>query len=1261
MKSQTKVLLTLAVVLIEGSLQADTLTVNQNTDNYATDITGFDVGYYTSTTDLDLRAALNYINAGIGSAPYTIEFNLPAGSQTITLQAPLPIINLNAVNAITIDGANSGNSVAINGGGHYRGFFVRQATTTDSVTIQNLSLQNCAAIGGAGGESAGGGMGAGGGLFVDAECSMDSSVILDNVAFINCSAAGGQGGAPYPTIPDQGQAGGGGGGLGGDGGSSGAFGNGGGGGGGFFGAGGSGGNHNFFTGGGGGGGGALGAGGIGGFSDGLYSGSGAGGGGVTAAAIGGAGVSQLMGGLPGGSSGTLEGTTLGGGGGGGSGSGSSLHGGAGGGNGGAGGNSNLAQGGGGGGGGGVTTGSDGSLANGGAGGSGGGAGGSGGGGGNGGMGGNGGGGGGANFGIAGGGGYGGGGGGTATGSNAGNGGLGGGGGGTDSGIGGNGGFGGGGGASISGTSGIGGFGGGGGKNAAGGEGGSTGSAAGGNGAGLGGSIFVNSSGLTTKVLEIRGVTILTQSSVTGGSNGMTPDGAAASSDIHIMGAGSSAGLLFNPTSVSDTITVNSSIGDDSSNTLPGPSYVPGTGVGSTITKQGPGTLILNGVNTYAGADGTTIEDGTLQIASDASLGESTIPVNFTGNATLRAGGTVTSSRPVDISSGSVATFDTQGFNFIAGGAITGTGGALTKIGTGTLSLSGTNVYTGDTTINAGRLNVNSPGSTSALSAVTVNSGGTLGGNGTVSGSVLVNSGGAITPGTSIGTLNTGPLTLMPGSITNIEVSPSAASMIAVSGAASIAGTVNVIVTPGQYLPNLTFTFLTASGGTSGTFSDITVPVPRGFSVSVEGYGTTVLQLVLRPLTIPVNSVSGTNAKNLATYLNTLRFNPTFQGIMGLITALNDGPLNAALNSINPARVTMASFSTANTMFGFTGIVNSRMNMQKSMKRFLKLQKSAMKETTSLFREPQLIAENEPSDSLMEDEEQEMDRPYGSEKRAAKQTETSSFWVDGFSDLSSQNGVKQMPDTSFVTGGLFVGYEYYGFENGMVGIAAGNARTNFSFKHHAGRGVVSSYVLGPYGTAYFDDAYIELGLFGTISPQNNKRNISFPGFSESAFSNNMTYQFTPHFSIGYDYEVYGCIFEPFVRMDCVVNCSREIQEKGAYPINMKVLPFTNEALRTEIGANLYQDLIEDWGMAIFRETLAYVNKAYFGYSNLSAAIVGAGGSFIFTGFNQTQNLLNIGFEALFKANNGVFGSLEYEGEFLDGYMSNALQGTVGFYF
>ena len=70
-------------------------------------------------------------------------------------------------------------------------------------------------------------------------------------------------------------------------------------------------------------------------------------------------------------------------------------------------------------------------------------------------------------------------------------------------------------------------------------------------------------------------------------------------------------------------------------------------------------------------------------------------------------------------------------------------------GTGTLVLGGTNIYTGATTVNAGRLLVN--GSTAVASSVTV-SGGRLGGTGTIGGAVTVGSAGSIGAGASVGSL-----------------------------------------------------------------------------------------------------------------------------------------------------------------------------------------------------------------------------------------------------------------------------------------------------------------------------------------------------------------------------------------------------------------------------------------------------------------------------------------------------------------------------
>ncbi|TAK92754.1 MAG: hypothetical protein EPO07_19110 [Verrucomicrobia bacterium] len=127
-----------------------------------------------------------------------------------------------------------------------------------------------------------------------------------------------------------------------------------------------------------------------------------------------------------------------------------------------------------------------------------------------------------------------------------------------------------------------------------------------------------------------------------------------------------------------------------------------------------------------------------------------------GNGTYSVGS-------VTITSPGVYTVDPTTVSFLMGGqnatvAVAGaittaanTSGGLTKLGSGSLTLSGANTYTGATTVSNGTLNVNS----SLAGAVTVKSGATLGGTGSIAGVVTAESGAKIGAGNSIGTLTLG--------------------------------------------------------------------------------------------------------------------------------------------------------------------------------------------------------------------------------------------------------------------------------------------------------------------------------------------------------------------------------------------------------------------------------------------------------------------------------------------------------------------------
>jgi autotransporter-associated beta strand protein len=191
--------------------------------------------------------------------------------------------------------------------------------------------------------------------------------------------------------------------------------------------------------------------------------------------------------------------------------------------------------------------------------------------------------------------------------------------------------------------------------------------------------------------------------------------------------------------------------------------------GSTfgLTKNGSGTLVLSGANTYNGT--TTVNNGTLtlgaadRIADTSNLNVAGGTFNLGGfNETL---GSITGSGNITLGAGTLTTNSTSNTTF--SGLISGTGG-LTKNGTSTLTLSGNNTYNGTTTINAGTIEIAAAGRLGA---------GNYTGN-------ISNSGGLIHSGTTNQIL--GGILSGSGSLTQ-----NAASTLTLSGANTYNGTTTI--------------------------------------------------------------------------------------------------------------------------------------------------------------------------------------------------------------------------------------------------------------------------------------------------------------------------------------------------------------------------------------------------------------------------------------------------------------------------------------
>ncbi|MDR3456660.1 MAG: autotransporter-associated beta strand repeat-containing protein [Verrucomicrobiae bacterium] len=294
----------------------------------------------------------------------------------------------------------------------------------------------------------------------------------------------------------------------------------------------------------------------------------------------------------------------------------------------------------------------------------------------------------------------------------------------------------------------------------------------------------------------------------------------------------------------------------------------GLGGSGLLVKSGAGTLTLATANSFSG--GLGLNGGVLNFSALANLGAGGL--GFDGGTLQFAAGNSAdiSVRPVTFNAGG-ATIDTGGNAVFFANPIGNNGaGGLTKTGNGTLTLNGTNKFSGNTVVSAGTLALGSSGFISNSPAIIVNNGATLdvsagsplvlqnqilAGGGTIIGGVSVAGGAILSPATNgvagTLTLNSGDLTVNGGALA-FDISAAAHDLLVVNGNLNLTGgTVQLLV--GGTLANGAYKLVQYSGSLTGVPANLTV---TGFSQA--GKVATLSSANANEIDLVVSSAGGAN-------------------------------------------------------------------------------------------------------------------------------------------------------------------------------------------------------------------------------------------------------------------------------------------------------------------------------------------------------------------------------------------------------------------
>ena len=537
----------------------------------------------------------------------------------------------------------------------------------------------------------------------------------------------------------------------------------------------------------------------------------------------------------------------------------------------------------------------------------------------------------------------------------------------------------------------------------------------------------------------------------------------------------------------------------------------------TFTKLGSGSLILTNIYGFSNyATATNVAEGSI-VAGNANVFSANSRYTVTSGASLvldnynQVIGSLAGAGAVDLGTATLTTGnDNKSTTF--SGVISGAG-KLVKTGSGTQTLTGTNLYSGGTNVDAGTLSVGVGGS--ILGPVAVKSGARLGGSGTIGGNVTVLAGG--THGAENQTINGNYVN---SGIFEVAATPAGADKLTVNGTVDISGaTLNLVLSPssmGAWLPvNGPFTLIANDGGdaVAGTFASVGNLNSLLFLDHLINYtGGDGNDVTLTLSRNNVTLVSVAEAPNQASAAGAVAALPNSNPVAAaFLMSTDENQARDALNQLSGDVHASASGGSSQASSFVGEFANDRV-------------RSAFGDVAA----PDLPV---------------MAYGEGGPELVAADTDRFVVWGQALGNWGSVDGNGNASGFDHSSGGLVAGADTVVGGDWRVGLLAGYSRTSFETDGGASSGDSDNFHLGVYGGRHFGAVALRAGAAYTRHSIDTTRTVSFPGLSETLKASYDAGTAQVFVEAGYRAEMGRFAFEPFAGLAYVSTSTDGFTETG----------------------------------------------------------------------------------------------------------------------